>query len=187
MCVQVAKVYAFLATGFEEVEALAVIDLLRRAAVEVDMISVTGDLRVTGAHNIEIKADKLFEEADFKNIDLLFLPGGMPGTHNLDTHEGLLEKIIEFDKEEKYIAAICAAPSVFGHLGILKDRYATCYPGFEKELIGAKVTNDKVVVDGHIITARGMGTAIDLGLQLISILVDEKTAEEKAKGICYTD
>lgn len=179
------KVYTFLANGFEEVEALCVIDLLKRASMDVVMVSVSGDLKVKGAHNIDIMADVLFEDASFEDVDVLFLPGGMPGTKNLDNHEGLKQKLVEFNNNGKLLTAICAAPMVFGHLGILNGKDATCYPGFEQELIGANVLYDNVVVDGNVITSRGMGTAIDLGLKLIEVLIDKDTSFEMAEKICY--
>lgn len=180
------KVYTFLANGFEEVEALCVIDLLKRASMDVVMVSVSGDLKVNGAHNIDIMADVLFEDASFEDVDVLFLPGGMPGTKNLDNHEGLKQKLVEFNNNGKLITAICAAPMVLGHLGILNGKDATCYPGFEQELIGANVLYDNVVVDGNVITSRGMGTAIDLGLKLIELLIDKDASFEMAEKICYT-
>lgn len=182
-----AKVCTFLANGFEEVEALSVVDVLKRANIEVVMVSITGELKVKGAHNIEIMADMLYENVNFEDVDVLFLPGGMPGTKNLDNHKALNEKLVEFDNSKKLVTAICAAPMVLGHLGILKGKNATCYPGFEDELVGANVLYDNVVVDDNVITSRGMGTAIELGLKLVEILVDEDTSEKLRKGICYSN
>lgn len=182
-----AKVCAFLANGFEEVEALSVVDVLKRANIEVVMVSITGELKVKGAHNIEIMADMLYENVNFEDVDVLFLPGGMPGTKNLDNYKALNEKLVEFDNSKKLVTAICAAPMVLGHLGILKGKNATCYPGFEDELVGANVLYDNVVVDDNVITSRGMGTAIELGLKLVEILVDEDTSEKLRKGICYSN
>lgn len=179
------KVYLFLADGFEEIEALTVVDLLRRIRVDVDMVSIDGTLVVKGAHGIEVKADILFEDAKFDDGDMLVLPGGMPGTRNLLNHKGLAEVIHIYNVEEKYLAAICAAPSVFGAFGILKGRKATCFPGFEQKLTGAKLVNDRVVVDGHVITSRGMGTAIDFGLKLVELLADEVAASELGATIQY--
>lgn len=179
------KVYLFLADGFEEIEALTVTDLLRRIRVDVEMVSIDGALTVKGAHGIEVKADLLFEEGKFDDGDMLVLPGGMPGTRNLLNHKGLADIIHIYNVEEKYLAAICAAPSVFGAFGILKGRKATCFPGFEQKLTGAKLVNDRVVMDGHVITSRGMGTAIDFGLKLVELLADEETASELASTIQY--
>ena len=179
------KVYLFLADGFEEIEALTVTDLLRRIHVDVEMVSIDGSLAVKGAHGIEVKADLLFEEAKFDDGDMLVLPGGMPGTRNLLNHKGLADLIHIYNVEEKYLAAICAAPSVFGAFGILKGKKATCFPGVEQKRTGAKFVNDRVVTDGHVITSRGMGTAIDFGLKLVEVLADEETASELASTIQY--
>lgn len=178
-------VYVFLADGFEEIEALTVVDLLRRASVEISMVSITGNLQVTGAHNIIVSADMLFDEADFSDADLLVLPGGMPGTTGLMEHEGLDKLLRNFNKEKKNIAAICAAPSVLGGKGILSGKCATCYPGFENKLTGSTVINNDVVEDGNIITSKGLGTAIDFSLSIIRKLLDENTAEKIADSIIY--
>lgn len=179
------RVYAFLADGFEEVECLAVVDLLRRANIETSLVSITGKLEVTGAHNIIVKADKLFEEIDYKEAEVLFLPGGMPGTKTLSEHEGLKEALLYFHEKNKRIAAICAAPSVLGQLNILKGKKATVFPGFEEMLLGAEVVGDSVIVDGNIVTGKGMGVAIEFGLELIRLLMDEKTALEIRESIQY--
>lgn len=180
------KIAAFLATGFEEVEALAVIDVLRRAGVLVDMVSITADKEVTGAHEIAIVADKNIADISFEEYDGLFLPGGMPGTNNLDNCDILTEKIVEFNAAGKLLAAICAAPKVFGRLGILKGKEAICYPGFEEFLEGAKVCeNAKVVKADNIFTSRGMGTALDLGLDLVAEMIGKEEAQELKKAIQY--
>lgn len=179
------QVYAFLADGFEEVECLAVVDLLRRAKVATSLVSITDKLEVTGAHNIIVKADKLFEEIDYKEAKVLFLPGGMPGTKTLSEHAGLREALLYFHEKNKRLAAICAAPSVLGQLGILKGKQATSFPGFEDQLIGAEVVGKSVVVDGNILTGKGMGVAIEFGLELIKLLVDEKTALDIKESIQY--
>lgn len=180
-----SRVYAFLADGFEEVECLAVVDLLRRAKVETSLVSITGKLEVTGAHDIVVKADKLFEEIDYKEAEVLFLPGGMPGTKTLSEHTGLREALLYFHEKNKRLAAICAAPSVLGQLGILKGKQATSFPGFEDQLIGAEVSEKSIVVDGPVLTGKGMGVAIEFGLELIKLLVDEKTALEIKESIQY--
>ena len=172
------KVFAFLADGFEEVEALAVIDLLKRAKIDTVMVSIMDTLTVTGAHKIQVIADKLYSEIDYKEADLLFLPGGGTGTKNLKAHKELADALLDFAADDtKRIAAICAAPSVLGSLGILKGKKATCYPGFEDQLLGAKVVTDGVVTDGRITTAKGMGVSIELGLELIKLLIDKETAD----------
>lgn len=176
-------VYTFLAEGFEEVEALAVVDVLRRAGIETKMVSVSGQYEVKSSHDVVIKADLLFEEADFNSADVLFLPGGIPGTPNLAGHKGLVEKILEFNEKGKRLAAICAAPSVYGELGLLKGKTASCYPGYEDKLVGAEYKREKAITDGNITTGRGMGSAIELGLELVRLLISEDKAEEIAQKI----
>lgn len=179
-------VYAMLANGFEEVEALAVVDVLKRAGIHVKMVSVTGDSLVTGAHDICIQADILFESADFAECDMIFLPGGMPGTKNLAAHQGLTEQLVKFASDDKkWLAAICAAPSVLGELGLLEGKKAISYPGFEQMLKGAAITDEKVVRDGHIFTSKGMGTAIALGLAIVESCIGKGEADALAKSIQY--
>lgn len=180
-----SKVYIFLAEGFEEIEALTVVDLLRRASIEVNMVSVSGSLQVTGSHQICVSADILFEEASFDDADLLVLPGGMPGTVNLMEHEGLDKLLRKFHSENKNMAAICAAPSVFGQKGFLEGKSATCYPGFESKLTGCTVLEQDVVDCGNIITSKGLGTAIDFSLIIIKKLLNEDTAKKIADQIMY--
>ena len=144
------KTCVFLADGFEEIEGLTVVDILRRAGVEVKTVSVMGRKRIHGSHGIEVEADCLFEEAEAEKADLLVLPGGMPGTLNLKQHEGLIRLLKEFDREGRKIAAICAAPSILGGLGMLDGRDACSYPSFEDQLGGANVLQVPVVTDGHI-------------------------------------
>ena len=179
------KANVFLADGFEEIEGLTVVDILRRAGVCVETVSASSKLEVCGAHQIRVKADVVFEEADFSQTDLLVLPGGMPGTVNLNAHEGLKKLLLKYDKEEKYVSAICAAPSVLGGLGILKGRRACCYPSFEEKLTGAVVCYDEVAKDGHVVTSRGMGTAIPFALSLTALLCGEDKAEEIKNSILY--
>ncbi len=180
-----AKVYVFLADGFEEVEGLTVVDLLRRAGEDVEMVSIMGRKQITGSHNIRVEADSLFEETGFSGGDLLVLPGGMPGTRYLGAHEGLCRLLGEWNREGKRIGAICAAPSVLGDLGILEGREAVCYPGFEERLEGARIGNGKVAVDGNITTSRGVGTAIAFAAALIEQLESKEKAEEIKKSIIY--
>lgn len=180
-----AKVFIFLAEGFEEIEALTVVDLLRRATIEITMVSVTGSLEVKGAHNIKVMSDTLFEDAYFVDADLLVLPGGMLGTAYLMEHEGLDYLLKEFHSQNKNIAAICAAPSVLGSKGFLEGKRATCYPGFESKLTGSIVVNQDVVEDGNVITSKGLGTAIDFSLSIINKLIDNSTAKRIADSIMY--
>lgn len=179
------KACVFLAPGFEEVEGLTVVDLLRRADVELTMVSIGETRSITGSHGITVEADKLFEEMDYAEQDLLLLPGGMPGTLNLKGCSKLLELLHEFNNQGKLIAAICAAPTVFGHMGILQGKKATCYPGCEDGLGGAQYLTDSVVVDGNITTSRGVGTAIDFALALIAQLYDQEKADAIGESIVY--
>lgn len=181
------KVLIFLAEGCEEIEALTVVDLLRRAKVDISCVSISDSIEVTGSHAIKIIADTTIDKADFENADMLVLPGGMPGTLNLEACSPLMAQVKSFDEKGKYIAAICAAPTVFGRAGLLVGKKACCYPGKEDDLKGAEVSFDSVCVDKNIITSRGMGTAIDFALKLIEILVDKNTADTLSKGIVYND
>jgi 4-methyl-5(b-hydroxyethyl)-thiazole monophosphate biosynthesis len=174
------KILVFLATGFEEIEAITPIDVWRRAGFEVKTISVTGEKTVTGSHGISIVADSVFEKPICREADLLFLPGGMPGSANLDKHEGLRSVIHDFYNEGKYLTAICAAPFVLGHNGILKNKTATCYPGYEKELIGANVTGNSIEKDGKIITGKGPGVAMQFALEVVSVLKSNSDADKLA-------
>ena len=180
-----SRVCVFLADGFEEIEGLAVVDILRRAGIETEMVSVIGRKEILGAHGIRVQADSLFEEADAAGADMLVLPGGMPGTLNLKVHEGLLKLLKSFDSQGKYIAAICAAPSILAELGMLKDRKACSYPSFEDRLEDAQVVREPAVTDGHITTGRGMGTAIPFALRLTALLAGEEKAEEVRASIVY--
>ena len=172
------KVYVHLADGYEEIEALTVVDVLRRAEIDVQTVSVTGKKEVAGAHHIKVIADLLFEDTDYSKADMIVLPGGMPGTLNLEQHEGLRGKILEFQNTGKWLAAICAAPSVLGKLELLKGRTATCFPGFEKYLAGAEFCEDLVAVSGNIITSRGPGTAIYFALEIVRIIKGEDMAKK---------
>lgn len=180
-----SRVCVFLADGFEEIEGLTVVDLLRRAGVDTQMVSIKEERMVTGSHQISVLADVCFKEADFSGTELLVLPGGMPGTKNLGAYSPLTDLLVQFYNEGKQVAAICAAPSVLGDLGILKGKKAACYPGFEERLTGAEVVFDKVAVDGNVTTSRGMGTAIPFALSLVEQLVSKEKAAELKKGIVY--
>lgn len=179
------KIAIFFAEGYEEIEALTVVDLCRRAGILVDMVSVTDSLQVTGAHGIPVVMDKMLAEVEFDTLDMLVLPGGMPGTRNLEQVPLLMEQVKAFAAAGKYIAAICAAPSVFGHLGLLEGKNACCYPGFEEELTGANVMFHPCEADGNIITSRGMGCAIDFSLKIIEKLKNDDTASQIGRQIIY--
>lgn len=179
------KIAVFFGEGFEEIEALTVVDICRRAGIEVNMVSITGKDVVTGSHKIAVGMDMQFEEVDFASLDMIVLPGGMPGTRNLEAHAGLMEQVDAFYEAGKLVGAICAAPSIFGHRGMLKGRKACCFPGFEKDLEGADVVYEKVAVSDHVITSRGMGTAMDFGLCITAVLCGEEAASELAEKIIY--
>ena len=174
-----------MAEGCEEIEGLTVVDMLRRVNLEIVMVSINGKKSVTGSHGITFETDMLFEDVNFDEFDAVVLPGGIPGTPNLGAHEGVCRIIREFAECGKLVSAICAAPSVLGANGLLNGKKATSYPGFEDKLTGASVSTDAVVVDGNMITSRGMGTAIDFSLAIISYLTDKETAAELAKKIIY--
>lgn len=179
------KVGIFLADGFEEIEGLTVVDLLRRAGIEVDTLSIMQGEMVEGSHKIAVKADKLAKDAEYDSYDMLVLPGGMPGTLNLGDNEIVQENIKKFAQENKWIAAICAAPSVLGKAGLLEGKEAVCYPGYEEELLGAKVSMDAVKISGKFITSRGMGCAIDFSLAIIAQLISNEAADKVRESIIY--
>lgn len=177
------KVFLFLAEGFEEIEAIAPIDIFRRADIDVTTVSVTDHLEVTGAHGIVIKADRIFRNLQFTGDYLLFLPGGMPGTTHLGEHDGLRALITRQAEANQPLAAICAAPSILGQMGLLKGKEAICYPGFEHLLTDAKVSKHKIVKAGNIHTAKGPGVAVDFALKLVEELRGEAVARQVADGL----
>ncbi|MCL3779431.1 DJ-1/PfpI family protein [Prolixibacteraceae bacterium JC049] len=177
------KVFVHLATGFEDVEAISIIDVLRRAEIDVTTVSINEDKTVLSAHNVPVIADKLFTEVDYNEADMIVLPGGLPGATNLDEHEGLKAQIKAFDEAGKGLAAICAAPMVFGHLGLLKGKEAICYPGFEEHLEGATVTDAPAVEADHIITGKGPGTALLFSLKIVEKLKGAKLAQQLKAGM----
>lgn len=171
-------VYCFLAEGFEEIEALATVDILRRAGIDVLTVGVNEDV-IIGAHQIPVLAD--IREAGVKldsALEAVILPGGLPGTTNLKKSEAVQKALDYASENDRYICAICAAPLVLGHKGLLKDKKATCYPGFEVDLIGAEATGAYVEADGKIITAKGAGVAIDFALKIVEMLKDKETADK---------
>lgn len=179
------KVCVLLADGFEEIEGLTVVDLLRRAKIYVDTISIMDDYIVHGAHGINVQTEDLFDEVDFDEFDMVVLPGGMPGTLNLKNHDGVRYVVKQYAKEGRYVGAICAAPTILKSLGVLEGRRAICYPGVEDEMEDVVLTETAVVVDENIITSQGVGTAIDFGLKLIEILDGEEKAKEIADSIVF--
>ncbi len=177
-------VYIFLATGFEEMEALITADMLRRAGVEVKLCGVTGEY-VTGAHGITVKTDIGIDEAD-SAVDMMILPGGLPGVDNLWACDRLRSLIEEQYNAGRYVAAICAAPSILGRLGILNGKRAICYPGFEDKLSGARVETDAIVsTDGNVITSKAAGTTFDFAHKLTELLVGIKVADKVRDGVFY--
>lgn len=180
-----SKVYIFLADGFEDIEGLTVVDLMRRAGIEISTVSIKDTKEIDTSHGIHLFADCLFSETDFSDADMLVLPGGMPGTKYLWAYQPLRDLLKEFYGKDGKIAAICAAPSVFADLGFLHGRKATSYPSFMDKLTGAQTTEDPVVVDGNVTTSRGLGTAIDFALSLIGQLSGREKAEEIAESVVY--
>lgn len=171
-------VYVMLADGFEEIEALTVVDVLRRANIEVSTVSISDSKTVTGSHNITVISDILISDADLFNADMVILPGGMPGTNNLYDNEDLEKGLAYRVQNNKWVAAICAAPMILGKRGYLKGIEAVCFPGFEKELSGATVKSDKVVICNNFITSKGPGTALNFALAIVSVLRDENTSRK---------
>lgn len=172
-------VYLYLADGFEEVEAMTVVDYLRRAGIDCKLVSMTGERLVRGTHDIRIETDLLFEDADHSKCEMMILPGGIPGAVNLDRNKDLAKEL----KSGRPISAICAAPMVLGHLGLLKGKKATIYPGMEHNLKGAIHVDEKVVQDGNVITSQGPATAVYFALEIIKTLKGEDGAQELAADI----
>ncbi|SES03401.1 DJ-1 family glyoxalase III [Lachnobacterium bovis] len=180
-----SKVGIFMANGCEEIEGLTVVDLLRRASIDVEMIAIGDSKTIEGSHGIKFEADKLKTEIDIDSFDGVVLPGGMPGTKNLEADEFVQETLKKFNEEKKLIAAICAAPSVLGGLELLKGKKATSYPGFDMKMPGALYSEENVVVDGNIITSRGVGTAIEFALEITKYFADEQTKINLAESIVF--
>lgn len=186
ICIRMKTMYVFLADGFEEIEALAPIDVMRRAGLSVTTVSVTGSLIVKGAHGIPVLADAAFPELDYEDAALLFLPGGLPGATNLEAHSGLSALLqAKSEEEDVVLSAICAAPLVLGGLGLLKGKQATCYPGFEDTMLGATYTAAKVTIDGNIFTACGPGAAWELGFTFVEHFCGALKADELRKGMQF--
>lgn len=175
------KILVHLAEGFEEMEAIIPIDVWRRAEFDVQTVSISSEKVVTGAHQIPVVADLLFDEANYDSADMIFLPGGIPGSTNLDAHEGLRTQIIKFNEQNKVLGAICAAPLVLGHNHILKGHKATCFPGFEKELYHAEYTGNAVEVSNKIITGKGAGVAFEFALTVVKKINGETFAKQIAQ------
>ncbi len=182
-----AKIGIFMADGCEEIEGLTVVDIARRAGIEIETISINGTDQVCSSHKVIFFTDVKKEEADFSSYDGIVLPGGMPGTLNLKADETVQKVIREFFEAGKLVSAICAAPSVLGEAGLLAGRKATCHPGFEDSLKGATWLEQPVVVDQNTITSRGMGTAIPFALEIVRYFLDDAAVEKVCGGLVYSD
>ena len=180
-----SKVYIFLADGFEDIEGLTVVDLMRRAQIDIRTVSIKDIKEVTTSRGITLFTDLTFAEADYEDADKLVLPGGMPGTIHLGDYRPLTELLTAYYEKGGKIAAICAAPSVFAKLGFLKNRKATSYPSCLDGLEVGELSEEPVVVDGNVTTSRGLGTAIDFTLSLIAQLLGEETAGKIAESVIY--
>ncbi len=176
-------VYLFLADGFEEIEALTPVDMLRRAGIDVCTVSLNETFSVKGTHGISVTADALIKDVKPDNVEMVVLPGGLPGADNLRECSKVTEFIDVAERNGAYIAAICAAPRIIGEKGLLKGKKATCYPGFEKYLLGAECIDDGCVRDGNIITAKGMGKSCEFSLCLIEVLQGKETAHRIKSSI----
>ncbi len=180
-------VYLFFAEGSEEVEALSVVDILRRGGVDVKIVSVTDQLKVTSSHGVKIEADVLFDDVDLADAEMLVLPGGLPGAYNLAEHEGLAAAIRKQYEKGGNLAAICAAPLVYGRMGLLEGRKATCYPGFDENLKGATYTGALVEEDSQFITGKGPAAVFAFGLALLKRVAGAEKAEAVKNGMLYNE
>lgn len=174
--------YVFLAEGFEETEAIAPVDVMRRAKLDVKTVGVTGEF-VTSSHLVTVKADITPAEINYDEIEGVILPGGMPGTINLEESEAVINAVKYAYENNKLVGAICAAPSILGHLGYLDGKNATCFPGFESELKGASYTANHTETDGNIITAKGAGCAVEFGHAIVSYAVSKEKADEVTEAM----
>ena len=178
-----SKAVVYLADGFEECEGLLAVDLLRRAGCAVDTASISKQRQITSSHGVCLMADALAAEVDFSDVDMIVLPGGMPGTKNLGKSPVVQDAIDKAAERNTLICAICAAPSILGHKGLLNEKEAICFPGFEEELTGATISKKHVVCDGDFITAKGAGVAVDFGLEIVCQLEGREMAANVRKTI----
>lgn len=176
-------IFVFLATGFEEIEALTPVDVLRRAGLSVQTVSVMEEQTVSGAHGVPVVADRMFADINLEDAEMILLPGGLPGATNLDAHQGLSDMILAFAAEGKPLAAICAAPLVLGNRGLLDGKKATCYPGFETYLAGADYTANLVEVDGNFITGKGPGAAMAFAFAIVEKYCGKVKVQELKQGM----
>lgn len=180
-----AKVYEFIANGSEEIEALTVVDVLRRAGVDTVTVSITGSKEVTMSHGVKIFCDTTIEDADLSDADMLLLPGGLPGATNLNEHEGVRRAMLQQWEKGGKVGAICAAPLVLGSLGILRGKKATCYPGFEDQMTGAEYTADVFTVDGNVITGCGPAATLPYSYAILEMLGYGNEAVQLREGMMY--
>ncbi|MCD8215669.1 MAG: DJ-1/PfpI family protein [Clostridiales bacterium] len=177
------NIYVFLGEGFETIEALTAVDVLRRGGADVKTVSIMEDIRVLSSHNVEVKADIMLEEADLDNSDMMVLPGGLGGTNNIKANKKLVSALKAQAEAGKYVCAICAAPSALGINGILKGKKATVYPGFEEEMLECKVTGKNVVKDGNIITGKGPGMAVEFAFALLEEAKGKEAVKQVRSGM----
>lgn len=180
-----AKVYEFIANGTEEIEALTVIDVLRRGGIDVETVSITGSEYAELSHGVTIKCDTTIESADLSDADMLLLPGGLPGATNLNEHEGVRKAMLAQYESGKKVGAICAAPLVLGSLGILKGKKATCYPGFESQMTGAEYTKELFTIDGNVITGEGPAATLPYSYAILGMFADESVVEGLKEGMMF--
>lgn len=180
-------IYLFFATGTEELEALGTADIIRRAGLDLKIVSITNNRTVTGSHGIRVETDALLKDIEFFDADLLIFPGGLPGATNLAACEDLNERICDHVYLGRPIAAICAAPLILGRIGLLEGKRATCYPGFEDELRGATCTGALVEQDGLFITGKGPAAVFEFGYTIVERMKDKKTAEALRKGMLWSE
>lgn len=178
-------VAVYFATGFEEVEALAVVDILRRGAIDTKMVGIDHNV-VTSARGVSVQMDTTLDKLDIETIDMMVLPGGIPGIINLENSSKLMNQLVEAKAKNKWLAAICAAPSILGKQGLLKGEKATCYPNYESALMGCEVIDEPVVVSNHIITGKGASFAIQFALKILEELKGSEIAREVAKSILFS-
>ena len=176
------KVVVFFATGYEEVEALSVVDVLRRGSVEAIMAGVDGE-EVTSARGITIKMDQTIDKIDYDKVDMLVIPGGIQGVNNVYASTRVKEEVLRFKREGKWLGAICAGPGVLGKWGVLEGEKAVCYPGFEKELMGATVSLERVVVSNRVITGIGAGASFAFALKLLEVLMGSEVSQRIKEGM----
>lgn len=179
------KAYEFIANGTEEIEALTVVDVLRRAGVDIKTVSINDTEEVVMSHGTKMTCDLAFADADLSDADMLLLPGGLPGAYNLNDHEGLREALVKHAKAGKKYGAICAAPLVLGGLGLLEGKKATCYPGFEDQMIGATYTADVYTVDGNVITGCGPAATLPYSYAILEMFGLNQEADALREGMMF--